>query len=305
LKPRGVGVNPNGIAIPQPKKWEIKEAKKYNPDADGLAGDEAPAVEEATEPSKKNKKDKKEKKAKKLIEEIPETKPESVAEDESEAEESSDVEMDDEAESEPDEPITTAEADVIRPPPVKTNGINGHQDVEESDTIPTVSDDTPDSADSPTPQERNWQSSIMGNTKEAKKKRKIERHERALMMSDTKSKERKERNEKLARRLDRKERREKKAQQTDRRATKDEGQYLELAARCGLSITRYKRKLERGEIKFEADGTPVAISKKEIKKARKAAEKTAAQTNGTVDKKRKRDDDKEVMKEKKKKKSKA
>ena len=305
LKPRGVGVNPNGIAIPQPKKWEIKEAKKYNPDADGLAGDEAPAVEVVTKPSKKDKKkDKKEKKAKKLIEEIPETKPEPVVEDASEAEESSDVEVD-EAESEPDEPVITAEADVLRPPPTKTNGINGNNEVEESDTIPTVSDDSPDSADSPTPQERNWQSSIMGNTKEAKRKRKIERHERTLMMSDTKSKERKERNEKLARRLDRKERREKKAQQTDRRALKDEEQYLEPAAKCGLSITRYKRKLERGEIKFEADGTPVAISKKEIKKARKAAEKAAAQTNGTVDKKRKRDDDKAVTKEKKKRKSKA
>lgn len=309
LKPRGVGVNPNGIAIPQPKKWEIKEARKYNPDADGLAGDEAPALEETAEPSKKDKKDKKEKKAKKLIEEIPETKPvpepEPEVEEDSEGEESSDVEMDDEAESQPDEPITEAEADAIRPPPIKTNGINGHKEGEESDTIPTVSDDSPDSLDSPTAQERNWQSSILGNTKEAKKKRKIERHERVLMNSARKSKEKKERDEKLARKLDRKERREQKAQQVDRRANRDEDQYLEPAAKCGLSITRYKRKLERGEIKFEADGTPVAISKKDIKKARKAAEKAAAQTNGTVDKKRKRNDDEEVPKEKKKKKSKA
>lgn len=301
LKPRGVAVNPNGIAIPQQKKWEIKEARKYNPDADGLAGDEAPAAEEPTEPMKKDKmKDKKEKKDKKLIEEILEP----VAEEDSndESNESSDIDMEDEAESQPEEPISKAEEDVIRPASIKTNGLsNGHKDGDESDTIPTVSDDSADSADSPTPQERNWQSSILGNTKEAKKKRKIERHERKLLMSEDKSQERKQRNEKLARRLDRKERREKKAQQVDRRAKKEEDQYLEPAAKCGLSITRYKRKLERGEIRFEADGTPVAISKKDIKKAKKAAEK-AIQTNGTVDKKRKRDEGEEITKEKKKKK---
>lgn len=309
LKPRGVAVNPNGIAIPQPKKWEIKEARKYNPDVDGLAGDEGPAAEEPTEPlTKDKKKDKKEKKAKKLIEEIVEPKPKPITEDDSEADESKesdDIDMEDEVESQPDDPITKEEADVIRPPSIKTNGLsNGHKDGEDSDTIPTVSDDSADSADSPTPQERNWQSSILGNTKEAKKKRKIERHERKMLMSEDKSQEKKLRNEKLARRLDRKERRERKAQQVDRRATKEEDQYLEPAAKCGLSITRYKRKLERGEIKFEADGTPVAISKKDIKKEKKAAEK-AGQTNGTADKKRKRDDGEEMTKEKKKKKSKA
>ena len=303
LKPRGVAVNPNGIAIPQPKKWEIKEARKYNPDADGLAGDEAPAAEEQTDsPKKDKKKEKKDKKAKKLIEEIPEPKVQPAVDEDSEGDESSDFEMEDEAESQPDEPITKEEADVIRPPPAKTNGLsNGHKDGEDSDTIPTVSDDSADSADSPTPQERNWQSSILGNTKEAKKKRKIERHERKLLMSEQKAQEKKARNEKLARRLDRKERRERKAQQVDRRAAREEEQYLEPAAKCGLSITRYKRKLERGEIKFEADGTPVAISKKEIKKAKKAAEK-AVETNGTVEKKRKRDDGEETPKDKKKKK---
>ena len=44
IKPRGVAIAPNGVAAEQPKKWEIKEARKYNPDADGLAGDEAPAI---------------------------------------------------------------------------------------------------------------------------------------------------------------------------------------------------------------------------------------------------------------------
>ena len=95
IRPRGVAIAPNGIAVTeQPKKWEIKEASKYNPDADGLAGNEAPAVEE-----KSSKKDKKGKKEKKLIEEIPDT---------------SMIDADD-AESQPDEPIDSEEEAAIIP----------------------------------------------------------------------------------------------------------------------------------------------------------------------------------------------
>src|ERR1700712_3106488 len=57
LLPRGVAVGPNGKAISTPGKWEVKEAKKYNPDADGLAGDEPAAI--ALAPEKKSKKEKK------------------------------------------------------------------------------------------------------------------------------------------------------------------------------------------------------------------------------------------------------
>jgi len=61
LKPRGVAIAPNGAA--QPQKFDLNEARKYNPDADALA-DEEPA------PSKKPKKEKKDKKEKKLVEEV-------------------------------------------------------------------------------------------------------------------------------------------------------------------------------------------------------------------------------------------
>ena len=289
LKPRGVAIAPNGIVAPQPRKWEIKEARKYNPDADGLAGDEAPAIEAALEDSsskgerKKDKKVKEEEKKKKkktkkqqLIEEVKEQKRERDPVDAAMEDQS-----DEEAGSQPDEPIDENEAAVIEPPTANpltngTNGIRYDEDDSHSDTIPTPSADSPDTPDSPTPQERNWQSSILGNTKEAKKKRKVERHERKIAMSEEKSLAKKLRNENLARKLDRKERREAKAKQVERRANKDDEQYLEPAAKAGLSIERYKRKLARGEIKFEVDGTPVAISKKEIKKARKAAEKARA-----------------------------
>ena len=211
LKPKGVAIAPNGVpATTQPKKWEIKEARKYNPDADGLAGDEAPAVKP------------KGKKAKKLIEEM-------------------DVKMEDgevseESESQPDEPIDSDEAAAIDPP--KTNGVS----------------------------------------KSDEKKRRKE--------------------EKLLRKQGRKEKRAEKAGSVDEKTAA-------LAAKAGLSVERYNRKLERGEIKFEEDGTPVSISKKDIKKSKKGAEKAAA--NGEVDgsKKRKRvEDEQEQSKSEKKKKRK-
>jgi nucleolar protein 58 len=45
--------NANQIALGQ-KKWEVKEARKYNPDADGLTGDEPAADEPAPKKSKVN-----------------------------------------------------------------------------------------------------------------------------------------------------------------------------------------------------------------------------------------------------------
>ena len=330
IKPRGVAIAPNGAAAEQPKKWEIKEARKYNPDADGLAGDEAPAIEAAAtdalakkekkkdKKEKKDKKDKKDKK-KKLIEEVPQREPASSETVQADVEMKNGEEegevSDDEAESQLDEPIDETEAAVIEPATSNpltngTNGINGDADDSHSDTIPTPSLDSPDTPDSPTAQERNWQSSILGNTKEAKKKRKIERHERALALSAEKSAAKKARNEKIARKLDRKERREAKARQVERRAAKDDEKYLEPATKCGLSVTRYKRKLARGEIRFGEDGSVTAISKKEIKKLKKEREnegKTAAEASG---KKRKRSEEDgegldSTKSEKKKKKSKA
>ncbi len=333
LKPRGVAIAPNGIAAAQPKKWEIKEARKYNPDADALTGEEAPVTEATPIESKKDKKKDKKEKKKRLIEEVKEVKEATPKSETEEDEPMADVAVDaqaDESESQPDEPIDEQEAAVILPPArPATNGFapekadasedDASEDDEaaHSDTISTPSDDTPPSPDSPTQQERNWQSPILGNTKEAKKARKVERHERKLAMSAEKSKEKKLRNEKIARRLHRKERREAKAAQVDRRGKKDDDVYLEPARKAGLSITRYKRKLERGEIRFEADGTPVAISKKDIKKERRKAEKVAAkqkgetrkgeEVNGTKKRKRAADDEEAeaVSKSEKKKKKKS
>lgn len=76
LAPKGVSVGPNGQAAVQPSKWDVKEAKKYNADADGLEADFATVEIDSNAGGKKEKKDKKDKKDKKskkdkpLIEEV-------------------------------------------------------------------------------------------------------------------------------------------------------------------------------------------------------------------------------------------
>ncbi|KAJ5574083.1 Nucleolar protein 58 [Penicillium hispanicum] len=66
IKPRGVAIAPNGAV--QPQKFDLKEARKYNPDADALASEEPSPAKK----SKKEKKDKKDKKDKKLVQEVEE-----------------------------------------------------------------------------------------------------------------------------------------------------------------------------------------------------------------------------------------
>ena len=286
LRSRGVAIAPNGIAV-TPGKWEVKEARKYNPDADGLAGDEPAAVGSAAKKSKKTPKED----VVKLIEEVKE-------DEDSGSEESSDMEdvasEDEEMEDELSAPVATSTTNGLSTASAAKPGIiNGNTGDGKSETISTVSADTPDSPPSPTPQETNWQSSILGNTKVAKKARKKERHERKLALSEERSKKKALKKAKITRRLDRKERRQKRAEQIERREERDDEKFGELAAQAGLTVSRYKRKLERGEIKFTADGKPEAISKKDIKRARKEAEKAEKGMNGDASsgKKRKRDDE--------------
>ena len=53
IRAKGVAIGPNGVST-QPGKWEVKEARKYNKDADGLVGDEpAAAAAQPPPPAKK------------------------------------------------------------------------------------------------------------------------------------------------------------------------------------------------------------------------------------------------------------
>jgi nucleolar protein 58 len=267
----------------QPSKWDVKEARKYNKDADGLDGDE-PAQKDVSPPKSLPTRNSKSVKRKR----------------------DSDDSSDEEKVSVPTIKASVHNGVAPSSQTLRESTPNGkHGDGEHSDTISTVSVDTPDSPDSPTPQELNWQSSIEGNTKEAKRARKAERKERRAALAPEKAEKKQQRDEKIARRLARKERRIAKEQQALRRADRSVDPVAEMAAKAGLSVTRYKRKLERGEIRIEADGTPVAISKKEIKKAAKKAEKLAAMTGEVKEnKKRKHEGDEDKAERKKKKKEK-
>ncbi|KAL2855300.1 hypothetical protein BJY01DRAFT_10128 [Aspergillus pseudoustus] len=86
--------------------------------------------------------------------------------------------------------------------------------------------------------------------------------------------------------------------ESPKKKSKKDSELEKLAEKAGLSLKRYKRKLERGEIEFDAAGNPSAISKKDIKKAKKEAKKASK----GEEKKRKRSDDNEDADGKKKKK---
>ena len=323
LRGKGVAIGPSGMSS-RPGKWEVKEARKYNPDADGLEGNEPAALAPPMEAPQESRKgdimisaaQEKQANGRKLIEE--------VVDEPSASEKSSDEEPPrKEDELIEDVPTLTQPPFVENPPSPALNGTDNADSTDtllpesvdvpaaveadatagaddKSETISTVSADTPDSPDSPTQQETNWQSSILGNTKVAKKARKKERHERKLALSQERSEARRKRNEKLARRLDRKERRQKRVEQLERREAREDEQYAAPAKLAGLSITRYKRKLARGEITKDEEGKPVAISKKDIKRARKAAEKAGNEAGVKIsdlngnEKKRKRDEDGDV-----------
>lgn len=294
LRSRGVAIAPNGVST-QPGKWEVKEARKYNPDADGLAGDEPAAISST---AKKHRTDKPEG-LKQLIQEVEDHPQPEMSEDSGSK---SDVEMEDEAA--PDAPSALSSKKESSSPSKATAdepASNGIYEDEKSETFSDVSDNTPASPRSPNTDNKQWQSSIFGNTKEAKKARKKERHERNAALSQDKEQKRQAKKERKARRADQKERRQKKASQQERRGEKlgksEDEQYRIPAEQADLSISRYKRKLARGEISFDADGKAMAISKKDIKAARKKAEKVERKRkaldpmNGAeeVGKKRKRD----------------
>ncbi|RGP64171.1 nucleolar nop58 [Fusarium longipes] len=94
-----------------------------------------------------------------------------------------------------------------------------------------------------------------------------------------------------------------------------EADYERLAEEAGISVKKFKRKYERGDVELNSDGTPKVVSKKELKKLRKAAEAaekgtpTKSQPAEETDGKKKRkhndsEDEAEPKKEKKQKKKK-
>jgi len=95
LKPVGVAIGPGGQKMQQqPGKWEIKEARKYNPDADGVSADAKPAVNGEAAPTSSKKR--------KLVEEVDDTPVKAGAQADDEDDEDEDDDDDDEDEDEGD-----------------------------------------------------------------------------------------------------------------------------------------------------------------------------------------------------------
>ncbi|TVY25535.1 Nucleolar protein [Lachnellula hyalina] len=279
LLPKGVAVGPNGKAA-TPGKWEIKEARKYNANADGLAGDETAAAAPVSE--KKPKKDKKEKKEKKLIEE--------VKEDESE---------------DSDEEMPDVDAGLgLAPPSLNGTKAKPVAQKQSNGTAESISSVSEDEEDDEVPAKQ-WQSLILGNTKEAKKARKIERHERNVALAEEKSKKRADRKAKETKKAEKEEKRQAKSGSSASSAAPIDPDVAH-AATLSMSLEKYKRKLQDGQISI-VDGTPVKTSKKDLKKQKKLEAKAAeAQAAASTDssKKRKHEDEADKSEKKKKKKNK-
>lgn len=80
-----------------------------------------------------------------------------------------------------------------------------------------------------------------------------------------------------------------------------EADYARLAEQAGISVKKFKRKFERGDVKLGSDGSPQVISKKDIKKLKKEeAKAAAAEADEASNKKRKHTDDDGEKKSKKK-----
>ncbi|KAK2004314.1 NOSIC domain-containing protein [Colletotrichum falcatum] len=81
-----------------------------------------------------------------------------------------------------------------------------------------------------------------------------------------------------------------------------EKDYERLAEAAGISVSKFKRKFERGDVQLGEDGTPVVFSKKELKKLKKGedeADETPIKPTDSGKKKRKHEDDETPKKEKK------
>jgi nucleolar protein 58 len=169
----------------------------------------------------------------------------------------------------------------------KANGVDEEASEEESD----ISE----------PKNPQWRSSIVGNTKAAKKARKKERHERRLATAEERAKKKAERKAKEAKRAAKEEQRLKESGQelpADLVPAKGEDPDIKRAAFLGMKLEKFKLRKTQGRIKFDALGIPTLLSKKEKKKS-----KESQAIPEVAGKKRKLEEDTEKL-EKKKKKSK-
>lgn len=269
LASKGAKIAPVGTT---PSKFEIRPKRNYNVDAD------APASVSKT-PSKP------------LIQEVEDT---PMADNDSEEdEEDSDAEM---------------------------NGTeNGKVTTSFPPCFSTTSTDSGDTTSINSPPGKQWQSSIVGATLGIKKMRNKQSYLEILALANKQAAKHKSKKEKTARKSAREEKQGAKKEQGKRNGARDasdgpspatpatpgsklsEADYARLAEQAGISVKKFKRKFERGDVKLGSDGSPQVISKKDIKKLKKEeAKAAAAEADEASNKKRKHTDDDGEKKSKKK-----
>lgn len=238
------GSNTGPVTGSTPGKWEMKEVRKYNPDADGLAtnapSSAAPLASKALKEAKKGKANMDSEGDVQMTKTA-----EAESDDSSEDNEvAADTEGEDQEEGMVDEPVLS-----VKPGKTAPNGTSSTPSLKTAD--------------------KKQQSTQEDEIKTAKKARKAEKlakkHGSPEKPSETTE-----------------------PMQDEQRGNLEVEQHSAAAEKAGLSVTRYKRKLERGEITFGEDGTPIAISKKDIKKAKKEAEKSQKAASGEEKKKKRK-----------------
>ena len=248
IRSKGVGIAPNG-ASSQPGKWEIKEARKYNPDADGLAGDEeaaaAPKIKEASKPKSIEKPDIK------MIEEVDGAGDEEM----SDAKASEDEESEDEEMADDPAPVSRATTTLT----LKTNGIAGKDKSEAASDLSSSSEEEEGSEAEEEPK-----ASTLAESEDQPKVQLTPEEEAKALKKQLRAQRR-------ARKVERRLRREAAGEGGKRIPQRelDKKEYGAMAKLAKLPVSRYKRKLLRNEIIFDAEGIPHPIPKENIKKARK------------------------------------
>lgn len=252
-----------------PSKFEVKAKRNYNADAD------APASESKKTTSKP------------LIQEVEDT-PMADDESEEEEEEDSDAEMNGTENGK-------ATTSPLHPSPIIYT-LSGY-----AKSIPLA------------PREQ-WQSWIVGTTtQEDGETHKQENHQRNAVLANNQLGNHKAKKEKEARKEKRGAKKSRDASDAAAPSTPapgsklSEADYARLAEQAGISVKKFKRKFERGDVKLGSDGSPQVISKKDIKKLKKeeakaaaAAVAAAAEAEASSHKKRKHTDDDGEKKSKKK-----
>ncbi|KAI9808337.1 MAG: Nucleolar protein 58 [Phylliscum demangeonii] len=300
---KGVSIAPSGWATNQPGKWEVKEARKYNRDADGLAGDE-PAARSGEGVTRNGEQDVK------MIEEIPDLKQTTGSRKHIKEEHDSDLEMEDGDEDE-DEDEEEEEEDIKEekePKPVpRSKGASttavgkASSKAVPADSSTAESDDGADHLALPAPAPNAPSKPSMSKADDVnpseKSKRKTTKADRKVERKQLKAESQAQRKAKKRAKSEAKE------NVVKGGAGVDPSRYGELASKLGLTLSKFLKKLGAGKITWAEDGTPKMRAKRvrDVEKAGKTAAKKADKEEKTKKKRKREPNGDEVVPEKRKK----